>query len=64
MAARPRPRGYEHAFVHETKDFLEAIATGTGPFPSFEDGLRVQRVPAAVEQSAAEGSRYTIVEDS
>jgi hypothetical protein len=56
--------GYEHAFVHETKDFLEAIAAGTDPAPSFEDGLRVQRVPAAVEQSAAEGSRFTTVEGS
>ncbi|KAB8172178.1 Gfo/Idh/MocA family protein [Microbispora catharanthi] len=56
--------GYEHTFVHETKDFLEAIAAGTDPVPSFEDGLRVQRVLAAVEQSAAEGSRFTTVEDS
>ncbi|MEV0826772.1 Gfo/Idh/MocA family protein [Nonomuraea rubra] len=56
--------GYEHAFVHETKDFLEAIAAGTDPAPSFEDGLRVQRVLAAVQQSAAEGSRFTTVEDS
>ncbi|MFI6816025.1 Gfo/Idh/MocA family protein [Nonomuraea sp. NPDC050328] len=43
--------GYEHTFVHEVKDFLEAIATGADPQPSFEDGLRVQRVLAAVEQS-------------
>ncbi|MET9248834.1 Gfo/Idh/MocA family oxidoreductase [Nonomuraea sp. NPDC003709] len=56
--------GYEHTFVHETKDFLEAIAAGTDPTPSFEDGLRVQRVLAAVEQSAAEGSRFITVEDS
>jgi len=56
--------GYEHTFVHEAKDFLEAIAAGTDPTPSFEDGLRVQRVLAAVEQSAAEGSRFTSVEDS
>jgi predicted dehydrogenase len=56
--------GYEHAFVHETKDFLEAIAAGTDPTPSFEDGLRVQRVLAAVEKSAAEGSRFITVEGS
>ncbi|MEO3792716.1 Gfo/Idh/MocA family oxidoreductase [Nonomuraea sp. B10E15] len=55
--------GYEHTFTHEVKDFLEAIATGADPTPSFADGLRVQRVLAAVEQSAAEGSRYTNVED-
>ncbi|MFG1704493.1 Gfo/Idh/MocA family protein [Nonomuraea sp. M3C6] len=55
--------GYEHTFTHEVKDFLEAIAAGADPTPSFADGLRVQRVLAAVEQSAAEGSRYTNVED-
>ncbi|GAA3232477.1 Gfo/Idh/MocA family protein [Nonomuraea helvata] len=55
--------GYEHTFTHEVKDFLEAVAAGTDPSPSFADGLRVQRVLEAVEQSAAEGSRYTNVED-
>ncbi|MEU7896192.1 Gfo/Idh/MocA family oxidoreductase [Nonomuraea sp. NPDC049152] len=47
--------GYEHTFTHEIKDFLEAVGNGTDPSPSFADGLRVQRVLAAVEQSAAEG---------
>ncbi|MEU1389866.1 MULTISPECIES: Gfo/Idh/MocA family oxidoreductase [unclassified Nonomuraea] len=56
--------GYEHTFTHEIKDFLEAVAAGTDPAPSFADGLRVQRVLAAVEASAADGSRYTPVEDS
>ncbi|WP_432924310.1 Gfo/Idh/MocA family protein [Microbispora sp. CA-135349] len=56
--------GYEHTFTHEVKDFIEAVAAGTDPTPSFEDGLRVQRVLEAVEQSAAEGSRFTDVEDS
>ncbi|WP_203969297.1 Gfo/Idh/MocA family protein, partial [Sphaerisporangium melleum] len=56
--------GYEHGFTHEVKDFIEAIAAGTAPAPSFEDGLRVQRVLAAVEQSAAEASRFTTVEGS
>ncbi|WP_327047671.1 Gfo/Idh/MocA family oxidoreductase [Microbispora sp. NBC_01189] len=55
--------GYEHTFVHEVKDFLEAIAAGTDPTPSFEDGLQVQRVLAAVEESAAADSRFTSVED-
>ena len=32
---------------------MTAIATGTDPSPSFADGLQVQRVLAAVEQSAA-----------
>ncbi|WP_113704773.1 Gfo/Idh/MocA family protein [Nonomuraea lactucae] len=56
--------GYEHTFTHEIKDFLEAVARGTDPAPSFADGLRVQRVLAAVEHSAADSSRYTVVEDS
>ncbi len=54
--------GYEHTFTHEVKDFLEAIAAGTDPSPSFADGLRVQRVLAAVERSAADQSRWTPVQ--
>jgi len=46
--------GYEHTFTHEIRDFVEAIATGTDPRPSFADGLQVQRVLDAVEASAAE----------
>ena len=44
--------GYEHGFAHQAKDFVEAIATGTQPTPSFADGLQVQRVLGAVEQSS------------
>ncbi|MDL4819194.1 Gfo/Idh/MocA family protein [Actinomadura opuntiae] len=47
--------GYEHTFTHQMADFLAAIAGGTDPSPSFADGLRVQRVLAAVEASAASG---------
>jgi predicted dehydrogenase len=53
--------GYEHTFVHQARDFLSAVATGTAPEPSFADGLQVQRVLAAVEASAAENSAYTAV---
>ncbi|MDX6233942.1 MAG: hypothetical protein QOH68_3024, partial [Nocardioidaceae bacterium] len=49
----------EHAFSHEIKDFVDAITHGTDPEPSFADGLHVQRVLAAVEQSAATGSAWT-----
>ncbi|MCT9934666.1 Gfo/Idh/MocA family oxidoreductase [Planotetraspora sp. A-T 1434] len=56
--------GYDHAFTNEIADFLDAVASGTDPAPSFEDGLRVQRVLAAVERSAANGSMYTLVEES
>ncbi len=45
--------GWEHAFTHQARDFLHAIATGVPPSPSFEDGLQVQSVLAAVGESAA-----------
>ncbi|SFR84801.1 Predicted dehydrogenase [Agromyces sp. CF514] len=48
--------GYEHGFSHQVRDLVVAIAGGTAPEPSFADGLHVQRVLDAVEQSsAAEG---------
>ncbi|MET3140873.1 UNVERIFIED_ORG: putative dehydrogenase [Arthrobacter sp. UYEF10] len=45
--------GWEHTFTHEIRDFLTAISTGTPPSPSFEDGLTVQRILNAIEESAA-----------
>jgi predicted dehydrogenase len=48
--------GWEHTFTHEIRDFLLAIDGGTEPSPSFEDGLAVQRILAAVEESAASKS--------
>jgi predicted dehydrogenase len=54
--------GYEHTFTHEVKDLVEAIAAGTDPEPSFEDGLHVQRVLAAVTRSAADHGAWTDVE--
>jgi predicted dehydrogenase len=51
--------GYEHTFTHEVADFLEAIAAGTDPSPSFEDGLQVQRALAAVARSAADHGSWT-----
>ncbi|WP_079086887.1 Gfo/Idh/MocA family protein, partial [Streptomyces silvensis] len=56
--------GYEHTFVHQARDLLHAVATGSTPEPSFADGLSVQRVLAAVEKSAAENAVYTPVETS
>ncbi|MFI5755068.1 Gfo/Idh/MocA family protein [Streptomyces sp. NPDC051569] len=53
--------GYEHTFVHQARDLVEAIAAGTDPAPSFADGLQVQRVLAAVEDSAAKNAVYTPV---
>ncbi|MFG3296626.1 Gfo/Idh/MocA family protein [Streptomyces sp. NPDC048179] len=54
--------GYEHTFAHQARDLVEAIASGTAPSPSFADGLRVQRVLAAVEESARKNSVYTPVQ--
>ncbi|NQD87872.1 Gfo/Idh/MocA family oxidoreductase [Paenarthrobacter sp. CM16] len=45
--------GWEHTFTHQIRDFLTAIAAGEAPSPSFEDGLNVQHILAAVEESAA-----------
>lgn len=45
--------GWEHAFIHQARDFLLAIRDGTAPSPSFREGLQVQRVLAAIEESAA-----------
>jgi predicted dehydrogenase len=53
--------GYEHTFVHQARDLVHAVAEGTRPEPSFADGLQVQRVLAAVEESAEKNSVYTPV---
>lgn len=45
--------GWEHTFTHEVRDFLLAIGAGTEPSPSFEEGLAVQRVLNAIEESSA-----------
>lgn len=45
--------GYEHTFVHEIYDFLNAVAARKSVKPSFEDGLAIQKILAAVEKSAA-----------
>jgi predicted dehydrogenase len=53
--------GYEHTFTHEVVDFVTDVATGRDPSPSFREGLQVQRVLDAVEQSSENGSRWTQV---
>ncbi|MFI0862841.1 Gfo/Idh/MocA family protein [Streptomyces smyrnaeus] len=53
--------GYEHTFAHQARDLVHAIAAGTQPSPSFDDGLQVQRVLAAVEESAERDCVYTPV---
>jgi len=47
--------GWEHTFVHQSYEFLSAVA-GDGEYaPNFEDGLAVQRVLDAVERSDRSG---------
>ncbi|WP_320781071.1 Gfo/Idh/MocA family oxidoreductase [Streptomyces sp. CRN 30] len=53
--------GYEHTFVHQARDLVHAIAAGHAPEPSFADGLQVQRVLAAVEESAGKNAVFTPV---
>jgi predicted dehydrogenase len=43
--------GYEHTFVHTIADFVNACADQKLAHPTFEDGLKNQRVLAAVEES-------------
>jgi predicted dehydrogenase len=45
--------GYEHTFTHTVRDFVHALDAGEVPTPSFEDGVRNQRVLAAIERSHA-----------
>jgi predicted dehydrogenase len=51
--------GYEHAFTNQARDFIDAIATGTDPRPSFAEALSVQLVLDAVVRS---GGNWTEVE--
>ncbi|RYB93001.1 Gfo/Idh/MocA family oxidoreductase [Nocardioides oleivorans] len=53
--------GWDATFTHQASDFLAALAAGQEPTPSFEDGLAVQRVLAAIEASAAQdGARVGV----
>ncbi|UKA64796.1 Gfo/Idh/MocA family protein [Arthrobacter sp. FW306-04-A] len=53
--------GWEHTFTHQIRDFLLAIREGSQLSPSFEDGLQVQRVLGAIEESANNKSTLTVV---
>src|SRR5271170_6027235 len=47
--------GYEHTFVHAVADFVNACVDGKSVQPTFEDGLKNQRVLTAVEESSQKG---------
>ena len=44
--------GYEHTFIHQAADFLEALATGKTAAPTFRAGLATDHVTDAVLKSA------------
>ena len=47
------PIGYEHTFISSLADFLLGVESGVPARPTFEDGLAVQMLLAAIEESAA-----------
>jgi predicted dehydrogenase len=47
--------GWEHSVVHQDYEFLSAVAAGDDAAPSVRDGLAVQRVLAAIEESDERG---------
>ena len=44
--------GYEHTFIHQVADFLEALAAGRSAAPTFRDGLATDYVTDSVLKSA------------
>jgi predicted dehydrogenase len=46
--------GWDSTFLSQAADFLAAIGSGVPASPSFADGLSVQRVLTAIEDSAAD----------
>ena len=48
--------GYEHTFIHQVADFLEALAGGKETSPTFRDGMATDYVTDAVLKSAQTGS--------
>ncbi|WP_319804198.1 Gfo/Idh/MocA family protein [Nocardioides dongkuii] len=53
--------GWDSTFLAQAADFLAAVGAGTDPSPSFADGLAVQRVLAAIEDSAGRsGARVDV----
>ncbi|MEV5072724.1 Gfo/Idh/MocA family oxidoreductase [Microbacterium sp. LMI12-1-1.1] len=53
--------GYEHGFSHQVVDLVTAIAERTDLHSTFAEGLSVQRVLSAVEESSAHDSAWVRV---
>lgn len=47
--------GYEHTFIHQVADFLEAVGGGHSAAPTFRDALATDLVTDAVLKSAGSG---------
>jgi len=43
--------GYEHTFIHEIYELMEALANDRMPVPNFTDGIKCQEVLDAVDES-------------
>ena len=52
--------GYEHSFVHQVADFLDALANGVPAEPTFRSALETQKVCDAVLKSAASGQWVSV----
>ncbi len=52
--------GWEHTFIHENYEFVSAIESGGDFNPNFQDGLAVQEVLAAIEESDERGEWVTV----
>ena len=53
--------GYEHTFIHQFADFLEALGQGKGVAPTFRDALETDYVTDAILASATSGQWVKVV---
>ncbi|MCI3919199.1 Gfo/Idh/MocA family oxidoreductase [Paenibacillus sp. TRM 82003] len=54
--------GYEHTFIHEVVELMEALGANRQPVPNFEDGVKCQAVLEAVDRSIDE-RRWVSIEE-
>jgi predicted dehydrogenase len=54
--------GYEHTFIHEVYEYMQAIAQDKNPSPDFEDGVKCSQVLTAVDKSIEDRRWYKIDE--
>jgi predicted dehydrogenase len=54
--------GYEHTFIHQVADFLEALGEGKSASPTFREALATEDVTDAVLESAAKKQWVTVLD--